>query len=300
MSSEKIEGTIRFEGMLQGRFPSVDDFPAKLREWVALMEGLGVSFHADISDDGFSLLPNESPASTQQLGDAPEQAVQQAIEQLLEQYPEHDPAQLSSTLRSREYRPKEEVQTMYMVAGRAVKAQSRTLEANTTPPPEPLSTKQKVQMGLYGLGMAVAFFGILMLFPGVRAMVSSVQETVRPIEPKEIKIETGPYAAYFTHTLDEKKSSWSTLHLEMKRTDKFPINDEKLKGADTEARENIRQRMALESLVRGHIRIEFYDSEEKLIGVSEFRPVKLYKNETDDLSIPFPTGVRITRILFVP
>ena len=298
--NEKIEGTIRFEGMLQGRFPNVDNFPGVLREWVALMEGMGVAIHADISDDGFTLLPDAEACSSRRLGDSPELAVQQAIEQLLSHYPGMDPAQLSSTLRSREYRPKEEVQTIYAVAGRTVKAQSRTLAAETTPPPPPLSTKQKIQMGLFGLGFAAALCGIAMLFPGVRAMIWSVRETVRPVNAEEIKIVAGPYDAYFTPKVDDQKSGWGILYLQLSRTDKYPKDDEKLKAAATAAGDDVRQRLALESVVKGYVRIEFFDPDDKLVASHDFRIKGLDAKAAETLSFPYPAGARIVKIVFVP
>ena len=300
MSNEKLEGTIEFEGLLQGRLPDVTEFPDQLREWVGFMRELGIAFHAEVSDAAFSLLPEPDAVSIAKLGDPPEQTIQQAIEQLLEQFPPHDPAPLTSTLRSREFRHNEEVQTFYGIAGRLVRPQTRTVEAQTVRPPDPISTRQRVQMGLIGLGMAVLMVGVSLLFPGVRAMFSHVFETVRPVDLNEVKIDFGPYANYLTYTIDEQKSGWAGLKLVLKRTKQYPRDDAALKAAAADANDNLRQRLALESLVRGYVRIELFDPDGNLLAHLEQRVAELNSRESLEMSIPFPSGVRVTRIVFVP
>ena len=300
MSSEKVEGTIQFEGMLQGRLPAAPEFPNQLREWVAFLQELGVAFHADISDAAFNLLPEPEAVSIAKLGDPPEQAIQQAIEQLIEQFPSDDPAQLSSTLRSREFRHNEEVQTFYGISGRLVRPQTRTVEAQTVRPPEPITTQQRVQMGLVGLGMAVLMFGIALLFPGFRALFSHAVETVRPVDLKAIKIDPGPYATYVTHTVDEQKSGWGGVTIVLKRTKQYPLTDADLKTAVAESGDNLRQRMALESLVRGYVWIDLFDPDGNLLSHREQRVADLNSHESVEFLISFPAGVRVTQIVLVP
>ena len=193
MSGEKIEGTIVLDGLVQGRLPLGDDqVPRQLHEWVQFVGGMGVRFTLEIRDAAFNLLPDNRATSVKPLGDPPEHALEQALTQLAEVFTGPERAELFSTLRSSEFRPGEEVQTVYTIIEGRPRIQSRTLPAQTTPPEEPLSIKERVKLGAIGAVFALLLLGIALLFPGVRAMFGQVAEIVKPLDTAELKIDAGP------------------------------------------------------------------------------------------------------------
>jgi hypothetical protein len=301
MSGEKIEGTIVLDGLVQGRLPLAgDQVPQQLKQWVQFVGGMGVRFSLEIRDAAFNLLPDDRATSVKLLGDPPEHALEQALTQLAELFTGPERAQLFSTLRSSEFRPGEEVQTVYTIIEGRPRIQSRTLPAQTTPPVEPLSIKERVKLGAIGLAMAVILLGIALLFPGVRAMFGQVAEIVKPLDTGELKIDVGPYAPYFSCTIDEKQSDRTALVLRLKRVETFPRDEAALNAQLSAADQSISSRLALENLARGHIRVELFDADDKYLASAELRIADLRKQETLDVKLPLPEKTRTQKIVFVP
>src|SRR5262245_11694000 len=116
MSGEKIEGTIVLDGLVQGRLPLGDDqIPQQLKQWVQFISGMGVRFNLEVRDAAFNLLPDNRATSAKPLGDPPEHALEQGLTQLADLFSGPERSQLFSTLRSSEFRPGEEVQTVYTI-----------------------------------------------------------------------------------------------------------------------------------------------------------------------------------------
>ena len=152
--ADNVEGTIVLDGLIEGRFNDGDQTVEKLDGWVKFVQDtLGLSFTADASGDSFSMLPDNKPASAAKLAPDPQDAIRQALEQLIGALPEKDRATVFSTLRSSEYRKGEEVQSLYAVqADGTVVFESRTVDAKTVAPVEPLTTKEKVKIGRRACG----------------------------------------------------------------------------------------------------------------------------------------------------
>ena len=207
--SGKVEGTIVLDGLIEGRLPD-DETEAKLREWVRFAEGLKLPFHLETTDVGFSLLPDARPLSAKSLGDAPEHAISQALEQLLTAFPENTRARIFSTLRSFEYRKSEEVQSVYAVsADGIVNVHSRTLEARTTAPPESMSRKNIMMLGLIGLVAALALVGFASFFVDIPGLVSRLLERASPLRAEKIAVDANAFADFFTATPARSKPSSS-------------------------------------------------------------------------------------------
>jgi hypothetical protein len=298
MNDERIEGTIVFDGLLQGRLPNDKEVEARLREWVEFVGKLGLRFNFETRDSNFSLLPENRAVSVAGLGNPPEEAVAQAIRQLVELFPPPERMRLFSTLRSSEFRPGEEVQTVYSLAEGQTRLQSRTVDAETTPPPVPLTRKEQVKLAAMGLGLAVAFLGVAMLFPGVRAMFGQVADMVKPLDVNELKVETGPYAPYLTCTVDDKQSDRSALVLQLARKKAFPLEQPAAEDAAA-ADASLVDRLAKENLIRGYIRAELFDADGKYVTTLQVRLSDLRSREKIEGKLPLPEKVRITRVAFV-
>jgi hypothetical protein len=298
---EKLEGTMVLEGLLQGRVPPMGDVAERLREWVTFVGKLGPRFNLEIRGPQFSMLPDDRPFPSAGLGVGPEHGLTQALEQLAGLFgPGPERSQLFSTLRSSEYRKGLEVQTVYSIADGKVRAQTRSVEAETTAPPDPITTRQKVKMGLVGVGMAVLLLGAAMLFPGVRAMVFQVFETSRPFDAAELTIETGPYAEWLTISVDPEKSHRRGATLVVKRTKTYPLTEADLDAAAAAVEKSIRRRMALENLVRRQVRIECFDRDGKLVAERIVSVADLANAETESIFVPFPERTLVGRIALAP
>ena len=296
MNDEKIEGTIVFDGLLQGRLPNGKEVEARLREWIQFVEKLGLRFNFETRDSNFSLLPENRAIPVAGLGDPPEEAVAQAIRQLADLFPPPEKMRLFSTLRSSEFRAGEEVQTVYSIAEGQTRLQSRTVDAETTPPPVPLSRREQIKLAAIGVGLAVAFLGVALLFPGVRAMFGQVADMVKPLDVNELKLDVGPYSSYFTCTVDEKQSDRSALVLQFVRKESFP-RDAAEESAPADA--SLVSRLARENLVRGYIRAELFDTDGKYLTTQQVRLSDLRAREKLDVKVPLPEKVRTAKVAFV-
>jgi hypothetical protein len=301
MSSEKVEGTIVLDGLVQGRLPDDGDIRPRLEEWVQLVGKLGLIFNLEVRDGRFSLLPDNRSVPTKALGDPPEHALEQAMQQLAEVFDADERPHLFSTLRTSHYRKGEEVQTVFTIVQGLLHLQSRTLPADTVAPPEPISTKEQIKLAVIGSVIALAVLGIALLFPGVRAMFGQIADVVKPLDTKEFTVELGPYSEFISCTLDEKRSDRTALILQFKRTEKFP---ETLSALDMQAMPSsgnpFRRCLALESLARGYIRVELFDPDGKYLATGDLRVRDLWEKPEMDAKLPLPEKVRTTRLVFVP
>jgi hypothetical protein len=298
---EKLEGTMVLEGLIQGRIPPMGDLADKLREWVTFVGKLGPRFNLEIRANQFSLLPDDKPFSAAGLGAGAEHGLTQALEQLAGLYgPGPERSQLFSTLRSSEFRKKLEVQTVYSITDAKVRIQTRSVEAETTAPPDPITAGQKLKMGLFGLGTALVLLGAAMLIPGVRSMVWQVFETARPFDAKEVKIETGHYDPWLEMKIDEAKSNRKAVLLVVKRKPEFPLTDESWDKAFAGVEKSFRARLALENLARGRIRIECFDADGKPLFDREVRIAELGQKEEISMYLALPDQIIVGRIALVP
>jgi hypothetical protein len=297
MSAEKIEGTIVLEGLIQGRLPDEDEATESLRQWVRFMAKLGLAFNLETRNAAFSLLPDNRAASAAALDDSPEHTLRQALEQLVASVPEQHRGQMFSTLRATYYRPGEEVQSVFAIVDGKVRVESRAVDAHTTPPPEPLSNRERIKLGAIGALIAVVLLGVAMLFPGVRAMFGQVAEMVRPFNVDEIAVDLGPYKSYFSCQLDAKDSDRNALVLQFKRAANYPQDSQQLDRAMAEESSTV-ARLALENLARGYVRVEMFDEKEKFVGTTELRIADLRHKEMLDVKIRLPEKTKISKLVF--
>ncbi len=301
MSSDKIEGTLVLDGLIQGRLPDDDSqVTTKLREWVSFLNNLGIRFSLQTANATFSLLPETSAVSIQPLGHQPEGSLQQALEQLAEIFPEPQRGQLFSTLRSNEYRKGEEVQTVYTIVQGAVRQHSRTVEANTTPPPEPLSRQEKFKLGAVAAGIVVAVLALAMLIPGVRAMFGEVVDVMKPFHAEEIHVELGQYKKYFSMSIDDKQSNRTEWLVKLKRTNDFPVSAQQLDEAAKAVGDSVAARLALESVARGYVQADLFDAEDKYLATINLRIADLLKKESIEGKVQVPQKTKPTRIVLIP
>ncbi|MCC7084599.1 MAG: hypothetical protein IT427_06295 [Pirellulales bacterium] len=301
MTSEKIEGTLVLDGLVQGRLADGDDqIESKLREWVGFVHRLGMRFSLQVTGATFSLLPETSAVAIQPLGQQPEDAVGQALEQLAELFVEPQRGQLFSTLRTSEFRKGEEVQTVYTIVQGIVRRHSRTVEADTTPPPQPLSTREKAKLAAVAAGILVVVLGLALLIPGVRSMFGEVVDVVKPFHADEIVIKLGPYKKFFSLALDEQQSNRALWTVKLTRTGEFPKTATQLDEAAKVAGDSVAARLVIDSLARGYVQVEFFDADDKYLGSIDLRIADLKAKESIEGQVQVPSKTKPARIVLIP
>lgn len=256
--SEKIEGTIVLDGLIEGRFSDGEETVENLNGWVKFVRStLGLRFSLEASGDAFSMLPDNEAAAVDKLGADPQDAIRQALEQLVAALPQQDRRGVFSTLRSAEVRKGEEVQTLYAVQGDgSATMESRTVEAKTVAPVEPLTTKQKVKLGVIGVAIAaVVLVLIFVLFPGLREKLG---QKIKPVNAQDIALDAAAYREYFT--VEIKEASRTRAVLVVTPTDNYPKDDAAAEAAYKNA-DTLARRLAIEAIVRGYVRVECYNDE---------------------------------------
>lgn len=298
--TDKVEGTVVLDGLVEGRLGPLPDTQKRLREWVRAATAAKLPFTLEIDAGSFSVLADNTPIDVEALAFKPARAIAEALGELVNVFPTGHRAAVLSTVRSMEYRANIEIQTIYAVGPEGeIHTQERTIEAVTKAPPQPMTSKQKIRLGVTGLIVALLIFAVSAFFVDYRGLFRSVIETVTPFDTEALKVETGGFGEYFT--VEGKKvvsrRGVSSLRLTLKRTKAFPLTDAALKALLAKAPDSLSTRLTVEALARGYIRCESFDKDGKFIGSAMQRITDLRTKETVDVSVPLPPKGRPTRVV---
>ncbi|MDP6360785.1 MAG: hypothetical protein QF473_37080 [Planctomycetota bacterium] len=281
----RIEGTIELDGMIEGRLPNDPESESNLESWTDAVAQLGMQFSLEIDGSRFSMLVDEDPFAADRLGAEPEIAVHDALQEFLKVFTPDELGNVFSTLRSRRYAPGQEIQTVYAIApDGTVQAKTRSMEAQTTKPVEPLSLREKVKLGLTGLGIAGGILAISSFFIDYPSLWAKVKTEVRMPALEELVVES----KVFDDFIDVEKKAFDRGHrflvLEMKTKDSPPEPD------------SMQQRMAAEALFRGYIRCEYFSKDDRFIGY-EFVRAKGITSEPKLVLVPLPRQPKTHRVV---
>ena len=197
--SEKTEGTLVLDGLIEGKLPDDPGAEDILREWLDFAESLKLSFNLEIDGNSFSILADDRPIRAEDLGPRPEERIADALGQLVKAVPAQKGQRIFSTIRSTEYLPGSEVQTIYAL-GRdgTIQTSERTLEAETTPPPRQLTRREKVRRAAIGVVVATVILGVSSLFIPYGRVYDYTVGRIVPSSVDALKVETGSFKDYFT------------------------------------------------------------------------------------------------------
>ena len=298
--SDKTEGTVVLDGLVEGRLGPLPDTEKRLRAWVRAAAGAKLPFTLEIDGGSFSVLADNTPIDVEALAFKPARTVAEALDELVKVFPTGHRAAVLSTVRSMEYRANIEIQTVYAVGPDGeIHTQERTVEAVTKAPPKPLTRKEKIRLGVTGLIFALLIFAVSSIFIDYRGLFRSVAETVTPYDTEAMKVETGGFGEYFT--VEGKKvvshRGVSSLRLTLKRTKAFPRTDAALKAALAKSPDSLSKRLTVEALARGYVRCESFDKDGKFIAFTTRRITDLRTKETVDVDVPLPAKGRPTRVV---
>lgn len=296
--SDKTEGTLVLDGLIEGKSRDLSGISDRLREWISAAMSLGLRFSLDIDGNSFSILADNKPIQTDDLAPEAAEKIAGALNELLKVFPAGERRQILSTLRSIEYRKDTEVQTAYAVGPDGkIHTRERVVDARTTPPPRQLTRKEKIRVVITGIVIAMLAFLASSVFVDYRALIGNVVETVTPLDAAEIKVETGGFKKYFV--VEDKTISRGSkaVILKLKRTKAFPLKDSDMKQLFADAKDSVSERLTVEALARGYVRCEFFDKKDKFLGFTDKRISPLRKNETIELTLPVPRDSRTSRIV---
>jgi len=299
-NSLKTEGTLIIDGLIEGKIPALPAAEDKLRAWVHFARQAGLEFTLNLDGGNFSLLADNSPLPAKQFAPEPSEIISSAVGEMLKTIPPADRAKLSSTLRSIEYRPQQEVQTLYPIApDGTVDSRQRIVDAKTHPPLPPLTTRERLRMGLFGLAAAIAVIALSAVFVDYRKLWHEIRTEVTTPRAEQIQIDNSTFADYFTVEKKDLSSDAKTLRLLLKRTARFPRTDADVIAATTQPTTRpILRRMTLDSLSRGYIRCEYFDSNGIFQNFHFARIHPLREHDSMELDLPLPLQSHPSKIIF--
>jgi hypothetical protein len=250
---------------------------------------MGLQFRLEFDGRSFNLMPDTEPIPTGRVGYPPEEHIAEAVEQLGRLVAEESGGHLFSTLRSSHYEPDTEVQTLYAVqAGGTVQTEQRTVDAETAPPPAPVSPKEYVKTALMAVGVLTVLFAISALFVDYGQVWARLVETVKPTRAEDIDVDISDLQDMVAVADKEVKGSYLVVHLE--RGPDYPTA---MPAAWRQAADQPRRRLALEAVLRGYLRAEYFGAKEQFLGHSTLRIKALEQNRTVELRLPLSRRARL-------
>ena len=296
--SQKTEGTLELDGLVEGRLGPDPSATQRLEEWTRVAQGMGLRFDLEVEGNGFSLLAATEPVRAAALGGDPTSQIRHVLEQLAQAFGEVERAQLFSTLRSTEYTPGRETQTVYVLKpDGSVDAQQRTLEARTTPPPEAPRPKDLLKAAGVSLLVLAALFGITSFFVDWGGMLKSVWRKVVPLEVADVEVDGTRFAEFLRVEGKERGAGSKSVVLTLARTDAYPLDDDAVAAALARSPLPFERRLALEALARGYVRVEIFDERGRFLGFRDVRVHALRTNEKARVEVPVPRDPRPARLV---
>lgn len=301
--SDRVEGTMVLDGLIEGDPPSLPDIRDRLEEWVARAQGLGLPFSVEFDGGRFSILADNRPIliSSLQGRHEPSDAVAAALGTLLELFPPPERHRIFCTLRSIEYRRNLEVQSVYGIAADGtVNSRQHIVETDTTAPQKPMTRKAQAKLVGLGVLVALALFGLSALFVDYGDLWKDLTQSTRLMNPNHITVETGPFAEFFTVEERRFRNNPRGLVLSLRRTDAFPTDDAEAGERIASAGDDTMARLAAEAIARGYLRGELFAADGDYLGTALLRIRELRERKQADCDLPYSSRRKPARIVLLP
>ncbi|MCH2059032.1 MAG: hypothetical protein MK183_00270 [Verrucomicrobiales bacterium] len=298
-SGPKAEGTFRVEGMLQGPILNdMGDTQSRLDQWMSSVRAKGLQVSIDWSGGQFSLLAEGNVVQRSALTGESDlgELLQEIFEGLLSIFPVERRMEFFSTLRSVEYRPGEEVQTVYAVAPPGtIHSQARVLNAETVRSVPGISGRGKMKLAIIGL--------VFLLVLGVTVALlykeqwGEVVDNLGKLEKEDIRMETDAFEGFISVTIEKIDRQAGGLVVEVRKGELWP-GDIANHGARVPEGMEWRTLLAVQSLRRGYVRCEIFDKAGKFIYSADLRTGGLLEPEREAIKavIPLPRGERPAQV----
>lgn len=194
-----IEGTYKLDGMLQGKIPADcrGIMEPALKEWCQSATHSGFPFSLQIDGGSFSLLCGNEIQQIATDGISIADTLTESINALIESFPEEGKAQLFSTIRSSEYQKGTEIQGLYMIGSEGtIRSQTREIDAETVTPDTPLSSRDKLKLGLMAFGIIAVFALISSFFLPYKDWFGGARNRLSVLKVEDIAFDTRLYQDY--------------------------------------------------------------------------------------------------------
>jgi hypothetical protein len=146
------------------------------------------------------------------------------------------------------------------------------------------------------LGVLAVLFGVSALFVDYGDLWQRFVDTVRPTNAEEIEVDATDL--YDMLALGKKEAKGGALLVEVEAGESFPT-DTNLQQVWQAAEGDPRRQLAVEALLRGYVRVEYFgeeDGEEKFLYDSHVRVADLEEDEDALLKLPLPRRNRLHRV----
>ncbi len=295
MQSAAQVGTYELDGLLEGPLGPDPAAKARLADWVRIAQKAGYAFSLEVEGTGFSLLAEESPKQAPSVETDMSEPLRDLLQQLVQSFPPDIWGQLFSTVRSVQYSEGMATQTVYQIHGDGtVEAQQRVVDAATTKPAAPLTTKDKVRMAITGLVILLAIFGLSSFFIDWGDQISKGLQKIAPVDAEEVDVDLGHFAAYIeVEKKDVGGKGDRTLILTLKRREGFPTTEEARETMWRSTRSDpYHAALTAEAIVKGYAKFEVIGAPDKETGIAPVMllvPVMLKElvgKETMEVRIP--------------
>ena len=295
----KIEGTYFTDGMLQGRVPEDRNFEKNVQEWLASQRKNGLRFDLTIDGGGFNLLADDKPNPSRNFPpDGVQEHLAAAFQKLIELSPPSDRLQLMSTLRSVEYRPDAEIQTLYLITPPGkITAKQRTLDAETVAPPPELTLAGRIKLGALGLVVAAILLLVSSFFIDWKAWLLEPAKELAPLKLEEIILDDQAFEGFLAfekRALDKQRRGLRLLA-------KTEPDWETAMDSQPSDFNSWPQFLAVASVKKGGLRCDFYDRKGEFIASVPVLLRPLIQSETGEAEIFLPLpGKKVHRVVIAP
>ncbi|MBN1766454.1 MAG: hypothetical protein JW860_14450 [Sedimentisphaerales bacterium] len=304
MNIKPLEGTFYIDGLLEGPVFGEGDEDL-IRRFVRRAAKDGFIFSLAIDGGRFSLLAEKQPGTLPESARSADSLIARHLNEFLDNYRPEEAAQMMSTIRSVEFIPSQEVQTVYgIMPDGKLALEQRKVKAETIKPPRPLSLKEKIRVtGVLVVILAIVF-GVSMIFVPYRQLFGRIADSVRPYKIETLEIEQGYYTLYFNIESTEVLKKKLLIRMQCRPTELFPQDVNRLNTiwevlTEKDPEHAIVHKMALEAIWKKYIRCEMFNAEGEYLGQEMCR---MFRDQDDknvfSLYIPFDKKIRKVVLTF--
>lgn len=276
-------GQFFLDGMIEGSLSDQLD-EQHIKEWIRFSNELGINLVPAFDGGSFSLLADSDPTIISTFENHPVTLIEKLLIQLSSICKETSTPLPVSTLRSREIVKNAEIQSLYQITlSGEVKVESRTVEIETVEPPQPVSFKQKMLFAASSLVIVAIVFIISTFFIDYATVLSDFKNSLTPFDQEQLVVEYTDFDQYIK-LLEPPSYSKGILYLYLGADEKYPRTDKQLEKLYLTA--SFKGKLALESIAKGYISYEAFDSRGAFIGRYSVRIANLQNGQRTIVKIP--------------
>ena len=267
MAIPKLEGTFHLDGLVEGAIFSEDN-EQFIRSFVQHASAAGVKFHLSIDGGRFSLLADTAPIELPAQAPSAQVVISDALEVLLQNYAPEEIPRLMSTLRSIEYIPGHEIQSLYGIHPRGkISVEQRRIKVPTITPAAPPDWRYRIKEAGILAAVLCVLFGISAFFVPYRDIVRNFVENAKPFRIEQVKIDQADsYARFFQVEAILINKKTKTFEIACKCLTDFPKDEQRLNEMWKSSQDSVGQKLALEALARNYLRCEIYNRQDVFSG----------------------------------